>query len=127
MGQHRFGMEEVIDEVDNRSRLMHLVDRRTKLRAPADPMRKVRRELLHPARYLSVNGIVIAARTTRSNRSTRGRSRSSPEPPLHFTTLFTGHPKLISRISNPKSWQTRAASAITAGSDPKSCAEMGCS
>ena len=25
------------------------------------------------------------------------------------------------------SWQTRAASAITAGSAPKSCAEMGCS
>ena len=30
-------------------------------------------------------------------------------------------------MSNPRSWHTRAASAITAGSEPKSCAEMGCS
>ncbi len=60
-------------------------------------------------------------------RSTSGRSRSRPEPPLHFTTLLTGQPKLMSRISKPRSWQTRAASAMTVGSAPKSCAEMGCS
>src|SRR5690348_7146724 len=33
----------------------------------------------------------------------------------------------MSRMSNPRSWHTRAASHITAGSDPKSCAEIGCS
>ena len=74
-----------------------------------------------------VNGIEMAARTSRRSRSTSGRSRSRPEPPLHFTTLFTGQPKLMSRMSKPRSWQTRAASAITAGSAPNSCAEMGCS
>ena len=42
-----------------------------------------------------VNGIVMAARTSRSSFSTSGRSRSSPEPPLHFTTFFTGQPKLM--------------------------------
>src|SRR3954447_26517694 len=47
MGQHRFGMKEVIDEVDDRRRFMHLVDRRAKLRTPADPMSEIRRELLH--------------------------------------------------------------------------------
>ena len=57
----------------------------------------------------------MAARTSRSSRSTSGRSRSSPEPPLHFTTLFTGQPKLMSRMSKPRSWHMRAASAITAG------------
>ena len=62
-----------------------------------------------------VNGMEIAARTSRSSRSTSGRSRSRPEPPLHFTTLFTGQPKLMSRMSKPRSWQTRAASAITVG------------
>ena len=69
----------------------------------------------------------MAARTSRSRRSTSGRSRSRPEPPLHFTTLLTGQPKLMSRMSKPRSWQTRAASAITCGSAPNSCAEMGCS
>ena len=72
-----------------------------------------------------VNGIEMAARTSRSRRSTSGRSRSRPEPPLHFTTLLTGQPKLMSRMSKPRSWQTRAASAITAGSAPNSCAEIG--
>src|SRR5262249_9575788 len=59
--------------------------------------------------------------------STRGKSRRQPEPPLHLVTLLTGQPKLISRTSKPRSWQMRAASAITAGSAPNSCAEMGCS
>ena len=57
----------------------------------------------------------MAARTSRSTRSTRGRSRSRPDPPLHLTTLLTGQPKLISRMSKPRSWHTRAASAITVG------------
>ena len=51
--------------------------------------------------------------------STSGRSRSNPLPPLHFTTLFTGHPKLISTTSKPRCSQTLAASAITSGSEPK--------
>src|SRR5579862_8831248 len=80
-----------------------------------------------PARNLQVNGIEIAARTPRRIFSTRGKSRSRPDPPLHFTTLLTGHPKLMSRTSKPRSSQTRAASAITAGSAPSNCAEMGCS
>ena len=74
-----------------------------------------------------VSGIEMAARTLRRISSTSGRSRSSPEPPLHFTTFFTGQPKLMSTMSKPRSWQTRAASAITCGSEPNSCAEMGCS
>src|SRR6202011_4452914 len=84
-------------------------------------------ESLQPARYFIVNGMVMALRTWRSSFSTSGRSRSRPDPPLHFTTLLTGQPKLISRTSKPRSWQTRAASAMTTGSAPKSCAEMGCS
>ena len=52
-----------------------------------------------------VNGIEIAARTLRRIFSTSGKSRSRPEPPLHFTTLFTGQPKLMSTMSKPMSWQ----------------------
>ncbi len=74
-----------------------------------------------------VSGMEMAARTFFSSVSTSGRLRSSPEPPLHFTTLFTGHPKLISTVSKPSCSQTRAASDITSGSAPKSCAEIGCS
>ena len=69
----------------------------------------------------------MAARTCVKIRCTRGRSRRQPDPPLHLVTLLTGHPKLMSRMSKPRSWQIRAASAITAGSAPNSCAEMGCS
>jgi hypothetical protein len=53
----------------------------------------------------TIDPIVIAARTLRRIRSTSGKSRSKPEPPLQVTTFFTGHPKLISTASKPKSWQ----------------------
>ena len=46
---------------------------------------------------------------------------------MHFTTLFTGQPKLMSRMSKPRSWQTFAAVAMVSGSEPKSWAEIGCS
>src|SRR5579859_621610 len=81
----------------------------------------------HPARNFMVKGIEMAARTLVRICPTRGRSRRQPDPPLHLVTLLTGQPKLMSRMSNPKSWQMRAALAMTAGSAPKSCAEMGCS
>ena len=74
-----------------------------------------------------VSGIEMAARTLVRIFSTSGRSRSRPEPPLHLTTFFTGHPKLMSTMSKPRSWQWLAASAITSGSDPNNCAEIGCS
>ena len=82
---------------------------------------------LHPARNFMVEGMEMAARTFLRICSTSGRSRSSPDPPLHFTTLFTGQPKLMSTMSKPWSSQTLAASAITSGSEPNNCAEMGCS
>ncbi len=65
----------------------------------------------HPARNFMVNGIEIAARTLVRIRSTNARSRRQPEPPLHLVTLLTGQPKLISRMSNPRSSQMPAASA----------------
>ena len=43
----------------------------------------------------------------------------SPDPP-HFTTFFTGQPKLISTWSKPRSSIRSAASAITAGLRRKS-------
>ena len=45
----------------------------------------------------------IADRTWVRICSTSGRSRRQPEPPLHFVTLLTGQPKLMSRTSKPKS------------------------
>ena len=53
-------------------------------------------------------------------------SRNNPEPP-HFTTFFAGQPRLMSTASKPKSSTIFAASAITAGFAPKSCAAIGCS
>ena len=48
-----------------------------------------------PERILIVSGMRTAARTARKSFSISGKSRSSPEPP-HFTTFFTGQPRLIS-------------------------------
>src|ERR1039458_8340781 len=50
-----------------------------------------------PARYFSVNGIVTARRTSRNRRSTSGRSRNRPDPPLHRTTLFTVTENLVAQ------------------------------
>ena len=44
-----------------------------------------------------------------------GRSRSRPEPPLHFTTFFAGQPRFRSTRSKPRSSTTRAASASDCG------------
>jgi len=42
----------------------------------------------------------------------------------HFTTLFTGTPEInIDDIENPRPRKCELLSAITSGSDPKSCAE----
>src|SRR5229473_2655844 len=79
-----------------------------------------------PARSLIVSGIFTAVRTARKISPSNGKSRSKPEPP-HFTTFFAGQPKLISTASKPRSSTIFAASAITAGFAPKSCAVMGCS
>src|SRR5258708_18827897 len=79
-----------------------------------------------PARSLIVRGIFTAARTERKILSSRGRSRRRPEPP-HFTTCAAGQPRLMSTASKPRSSTIFAASAITAGFAPKSCAVMGCS
>ena len=80
-----------------------------------------------PERILMVSGIRTAARTARRSFSRCVRSRSKPEPPLHFTTFFAGHPRFKSTRSKPSPSTIRAASAMTCGSLPKSCADMGCS
>src|SRR5579885_1379268 len=54
-------------------------------------------------------------------------SRISAEPAWPFTTFFTGQPKLMSMIAAPRSSLSRAASAMTSGSQPASCTAMGCS
>src|SRR5207249_1307018 len=52
---------------------------------------------------------------------------SSVAPAPVFVTFFTGHPKLMSTRSAPAASTIRAASAITAGSEPKIWIASGCS
>ena len=52
----------------------------------------------------------------------RSTSRASAAPLPRLTTLDTGHPRLTSTSTAPRSTQTWAASAMTAGSQPTSWA-----
>ena len=52
---------------------------------------------------------------------------SNAEPSPLFTTLGTGQPILISKISKSLSSMDFATSAINSGSLPKSCMDTGCS
>ena len=46
-------------------------------------------------------------------------------PAWPLTIFFTGQPKLMSMMAAPRSWLSRAASAIDAGSQPASWTAMG--
>ena len=78
-------------------------------------------------RNFTVKGIVTAFLTERKISPILGRSRSSPEPPLHPTTRLAGQPRFRSTMSNPVSSTIRAASASVSAFDPNSCAPIGCS
>jgi hypothetical protein len=52
---------------------------------------------------------------------------SSVAPAPVFVTFRTGQPKLMSTMSAPASSTMRAASAMTAGSEPKICTANGLS
>ena len=51
-----------------------------------------------------MKGIFTAARTASKIFPIAGRSRSRPDPPLHFTTFFAGQPRFRSTRSKPKSF-----------------------
>ena len=81
-----------------------------------------------PLRNLTVTGASTAARTASIILPASSGSRIRAEPSPDFTTLPTGQPMLISRISAPDiSSASCAASAMTSGSWPKICAAQGCS
>src|SRR3546814_5229709 len=46
-------------------------------------------------------------------------------PQAWFVTFLAGQPKLMSMAAAPRSWFSRAASAMTAGSRPASCTDSG--
>ena len=73
-----------------------------------------------------MTGRWVERATARMTSSTRPRSFRHPEPPLRFTTFFTGQPKLMSMNSG---WNTSvtsaAASPIGPGSAPKICTPIG--
>ncbi len=59
-------------------------------------------------------------------RAARASSRIRALPACWPTaTFFTGQPKLMSTTAAPRSTASRAASAITAGSQPASCTAEG--
>jgi len=83
-------------------------------------------------RIFAVTGTSIptAFATPEATLASSGQSRSSEEPPLRETTLFTGQPKLMSmksgtRPAKPLSMIFRAASPIRSPSAPKSCTPTG--
>src|SRR3546814_15720115 len=47
------------------------------------------------------------------------------EPQALLVTFLAGQPKLMSMTAAPRSWFSRAASAMTAGSRPASCPDSG--
>ena len=49
------------------------------------------------------------------------------EPPPIWQTFFTGQPMLTSTDATPSDSSTRAASAISPGTEPKSCTARGVS
>ena len=80
-----------------------------------------------PSRIFRVTGIATALTVASRIRAARASSRIRAEPPCLLTIFFTGQPKLISIRAAPRSSVRRAASAMTAGSQPASCTARGAS
>ena len=105
---------------------------RTRARAPAlascgPSSMHVREPGSIPLRNLTVTGVETAAATSSTIRqASRGCSSSAAPAPVAIT-FRTGQPKLRSTRSAPAASATRAASAISAGSEPKICTASGCS
>src|SRR5580704_5121132 len=78
-----------------------------------------------PRRIFTVTGTGTAATIAATTRAVACTSRASAAPLPRLTTLETGQPRLTSTSTAPRSTQTTAASAITAGSQPTSCAATG--
>ncbi len=79
-----------------------------------------------PIRIFNVTGTGTARTTVCSIRWAAASSRIRAEPAICPTATFlTGHPKLISIRSAPRSTAIRAASAMASGSHPASCTAFG--
>ena len=75
-----------------------------------------------------VSGIEIAARTLRKISSTSGKSRKKPRAAVALHHFFHRAAEVnIDDIEAEIFAGLGGNSAITCGSEPKSCAEMGCS
>ena len=74
-----------------------------------------------PLRIFTVTGRCVALCTARMIRCTKPKSFRHPDPPLFFTTFFTGQPKLMSMKSGLQASVTiSAARAMTVASAPYS-------
>ncbi len=95
------------DLIPSRSPAVHLRPRarvkrehpRAGILAPQSDSHWVAHLLAPATSNLYVTGKGVAAETARITDSTRSRSFRQPEPPLRFTTFFTGQPKLMSMNS----------------------------
>ena len=99
-------------------------------RAPASTSRgptsrHVREPFSSPRRIFTVTGRSAAVATASTIRHARSGSSSSVAPAPVFVTLRTGQPKLMSTMSAPARSTSLAASAISAGSEPKICTASG--
>ena len=74
---------------------------------------------------MAVTGTSTASTMARSTAAVACTSRASAAPLPRPTTFLTGQPRLTSTLTAPRSTQTCAASAITAGSHPTSWAPAG--
>ena len=84
--------------------------------------------LSQPRRIFTVTGTFTALTTASAMRAAFSGSRISAEPSPLLTTLPTGQPMLMSRMSAPlASMAICAASAMQTGSLPKIWACIGCS
>ena len=89
----------------------------------------IRSMAVEEAAYLAETGLpmVTAAQVAATTSAHFSGSRIMATPPPWVTTLYAGHPKLISTPSNPSSSTMRAAAAKSFGSLPKSWQITGCS
>ena len=78
-----------------------------------------------PVRILRVTGSATALTVASRMRRASAGSRISAEPAALETTFLTGQPKLMSIRAAPRSWLSRAASAMTSGSQPANCTAIG--
>src|SRR5580704_690212 len=82
-------------------------------------------EASQPRRIFTVTGTLTASTIAATTRAVALTSRASAAPLPRLTTLETGQPRLTSTSMAPRSTHTWAASAMTAGSQPTSCAATG--